>query len=148
MTPSHKIAVVSSVGGHLTEIVDLAGALGDHALVWILNDKSPVLPDGLRAWRVTHAERDWRVLWNVLELAAVLARERPDIVISTGASPAVCAALVTRLAGVPFIYIEGCWAVTRPTLTGRIMRWLTPHRFARWPAVAKALRARYAGGPF
>ncbi|MCL2448476.1 MAG: hypothetical protein FWD17_05975 [Polyangiaceae bacterium] len=141
-----RIAIVSSVGGHLTEIVDLRGAFGEHDIIWILNDESPVLPADVSSFRITHAERDWRVLWNVVEIAAVLARERPDVVVSAGASPAVCAALVARLAGIPFVYFEPWSAVTHPTLTGRLMRWLTPYRFARWPDVARRLRAKHIGG--
>lgn len=142
------VAIVSSVGGHLTEIVDLMPALSRHRLLWILNDDSPVLPDGIHPWRIAHGERDWRVLWNVVELAAIFAREKPDLVLSTGASPAVTAAVITAIAGIPFVYIEGWAAVTRPTLTGNIMRWLTPHRFARWPDVARRLGAEHAGAPF
>ena len=115
-----KVALVSSIGGHLAELLELAAAFGDdHELVWILNDRSPVLPEGARAYVISHAERDWRVAWNLVELAAIFSRERPDVVVSTGAGPAVPAALVGRLAGVPYIHVEPSSAV-RSAMTGRM----------------------------
>ena len=65
----------------------------------VLNDDT-TLPDFpfARVYRIAHAERDWRVLLNVLESARILASENPDIVLSAGAGPAVPMALVARLA--------------------------------------------------
>lgn len=143
-----KVALVSSIGGHLAELLELVPVLDELGaeIVWILNDESPVLPPDVPAWIVQHAERDRRVFTNVFEFAAIFARERPDAMLSLGAGPAVPAALIARLAGIPVFYVEPSSAVTAPTLTGRIMRWLTRERWAQWPEVAKKLRARFVGG--
>ncbi|MCB9734533.1 MAG: hypothetical protein H6745_18260 [Deltaproteobacteria bacterium] len=143
-----KVALVSSIGGHLAELLELAAAFGDdHELVWILNDRSPVLPEGARAYVISHAERDWRVAWNLVELAAIFSRERPDVVVSTGAGPAVPAALVGRLAGVPYIHVEPSSAVRDLTLTGRLVRHLTKRFYVQWESLrAKAPGARFVGG--
>lgn len=143
-----KVALVSSIGGHLTELLELMPVLDALAAerVWILNDDSPVLPAETPAWIIAHAERDLRVVTNVFEVAAIFARERPDAMLSLGAGPAIPAAIVARLAGIPVFYVEPSSAVSRPTLTGRLMRWLTGERWAQWPDVARQLRARFAGG--
>ena len=147
MTRRLRIALVSSVGGHLAELLELEPALAEHELVWILNDASPVLPAGREYYRVTHAERDWRVAWNVVELGRIFLATRPDAMLSMGAGPAVPAALVARALGIPILYIEPSSAVRRPTLTGRLMRWLTPRRYVQWPELLAALPgSRYAGG--
>ncbi|MFO0745646.1 MAG: hypothetical protein U1F43_08230 [Myxococcota bacterium] len=143
-----KVALVSSIGGHLAELLELVPVLEELGAepVWIQNDDSPVLPADVPAWIVQHAERDRRVFSNVLEFAAIFARERPDAMLSLGAGPAVPAALIARLAGIPVFYVEPSSAVTEPTLTGRLMRWLTGERWAQWPEVARKLRARFVGG--
>lgn len=142
-----KVALVASIGGHLAELLELAEAFAGHELVWILNDRSPVLPEGVRAYVISHAERDWRVAWNVVELAAILSRERPDLLVSTGAGPAVPAALLARLAGIPVLYVEGSWAVRELTLTGRLMRRLATRFYVQWEALRdKVPGARFAGG--
>ena len=142
-----KIALVSSVGGHLSELCELASALGEHELVWIVNDESPVLPPGVHAYRVAHAERDWRVAWNLVEFAAIFARERPQAMLSTGAGPAIPAGLIARLAGIPYVHVEPSSAVTELTLTGRLARWITPEVYVQWESLrARAPWAKYAGG--
>jgi UDP-N-acetylglucosamine:LPS N-acetylglucosamine transferase len=142
-----RVAFVSSIGGHLAELLELSSAFEECEQIWILNDRSPVWPKGREVHVISHAERDWKVLWNVVELAAILSRERPELVVSTGAGPAVPAALVARLAGVPFIHIEPSSAVKAPTLTGRILQWVTPHIYVQWESLAARLRgARYVGG--
>jgi UDP-N-acetylglucosamine:LPS N-acetylglucosamine transferase len=141
-----KIAFISSVGGHLTDLLALSEAWAPHERVWILNDRSPVLPESEAAYVISHAERDWRVLWNVFELAALLSRLRPDVVVSMGAGPAVPGALVARLAGIPVIYVEPASAVTEPTLTGRMMRRLASRFYVQWPELRDKLPwATYAG---
>ncbi|MDD9943995.1 MAG: glycosyltransferase [Myxococcales bacterium] len=144
-----KIALVSSVGGHLTELLAVSEQLTarGHTAFWVVNDESPVLPAGVDAYRILHGERDLRVAWNVLELAAIFARERPELVLSAGASPAVSAALVARLAGIPVVYVEPSSSVTRLTVTGRLMRCFADRFFVQWEGLLQqAPWARYAGG--
>jgi beta-1,4-N-acetylglucosaminyltransferase len=142
-----KIALVSSIGGHLSELLELTPALAGHDLLWVTNDPSPLLPPGVRPILVAHAERDWKVLWNLAEFAAIFARERPDLLLSMGAGPAVPAALIARLAGVPVLYLEPSSAVHAPTLTGRLMRHLATTRWVQWPTLLRHLPgSRYVGG--
>lgn len=142
-----KIALVSSVGGHLAELLELAEGLTGHELVWILNDRSPVLPEGLRAYQISHAERDWRVAWNVVELAAIFARERPDAMLSCGAGPAIPAGVIARLAGIPYVHVEPSSAVSALTLTGRLARWLTPRVYVQWESLRERFPwTRHVGG--
>jgi UDP-N-acetylglucosamine:LPS N-acetylglucosamine transferase len=141
-----KILLVSSIGGHLTDLLALGEAYTGYERVWVLQDRSPVLPAGERGYIVAHAERDWRVLWNFIELAAIIGRERPDVILSAGAGVAVPAAVWARLAGIPFVFVEPCSAVARLTLTGRLVRRLATSFFVQWPALARKVGARYEGG--
>jgi UDP-N-acetylglucosamine:LPS N-acetylglucosamine transferase len=144
---SLRIALVSSVGGHLAELLELQPALDGHRVFWVVNDDSPVLPAGAEVHRISHGERDWRVVWNVVEVARIFLRRQPDLMISLGAGPAVSAAVVARALGIEVIYIEPSSAVTAPTLTGRLMRHLTRRLYVQWPSLEKRLRgSRFAGG--
>jgi UDP-N-acetylglucosamine:LPS N-acetylglucosamine transferase len=133
-----KILVVSSVGGHLTEIMQLAPVLRDHEVVLVLNDEA-ALPDFpfARVYRIVHAERDARVLYNFLECARILRAEDPDVVLSAGAGPAVPMALVARLCTrARIVFVESAAAVQRPTLTGRLLYPIAHRFFYQWPALA------------
>jgi beta-1,4-N-acetylglucosaminyltransferase len=135
-----KVALVSSIGGHLTELLRLSGAFADHECFWIVNDVSPVLPVDAKAYRIAHAERDWKVLLNLFECAAIFSMEQPDVMVSAGAGPAVPAAVIARMAGMPVIYLEPISAVTAPTLTARLMQWLATRLYVQWPALRTQLR--------
>lgn len=126
-----RVCIVSSVGGHLREVLQLEEVLEDHDVFFILNDETSV-PLAGRVYRIAHAERDLRVLWNLVEVLPILLRERPDVVLSTGAGPAVPVALWARLMGAVIIFVETFGAVERPTLTGRIMYHLADHFFYQW----------------
>lgn len=141
-----KLALISSVGGHLTDLLALQKAFDGHEVFWVVNDLSPVLPLDARAYLVAHAERDLKVLQNLWEFAAIFARELPDAMVSTGAGPAVPAAIVARMMGIQVIFIEPASAVTDLTLTGKLIRPFTRAFFVQWPGLkAKTRGARYHG---
>jgi len=134
-----KILLVSSVGGHLTELMELAPVLREHEVVLVLND-SVALPDFpfRRVYRIAHAERDLRVLVNLWEAAVILESERPQVIVSAGAGPAVPVALAARLlTNARVIFIETAAAVERPTLTGRLMYPLAHKFYVQWPALLR-----------
>jgi beta-1,4-N-acetylglucosaminyltransferase len=146
-----RVGVVSSVGGHLSEVLELLPELLPHELFFVLNDEAPWRREleSFRRYRIVHAERDARLLINLVEAARILRRERPDVLISMGASPAVPFFGLGRLLGVRTIFIESFAAVEKPTLTGRLLHGVAHHFFVQWPELLKVLpRARYVGPIF
>jgi beta-1,4-N-acetylglucosaminyltransferase len=134
-----RLLIVSSVGGHLTEVMRLAPILRDHEVVLVVNEEI-ALPNFpfLRVYRIAHAERDWRVLLNTAEAAQILRAERPDVLLSTGAGPVVPFALLARLfTTCRVVYIECSAAVVKPTLTGRLVYPLAHDFFYQWPSLAR-----------
>ncbi len=134
-----RVLLVSSVGGHLTELMELAPVLREHEVILVVNDdvQLPNFPFA-RVYRIAHAERDWRVLLNLAEAARILAEERPEIIVSAGAGPAVPVALIGKLTiGARVVFIESAAAVTRPTLTGRLMYALSDRFFFQWPGLVR-----------
>ena len=143
-----KICIVSSCGGHLTEVRQLKAVYERYAHVYVLNDQV-VLPDDMigRTLFIRHSERDWLLLFNLAEAARILARERPDVILSTGAGPVVPFALIGRLLyGVKVIFIETITRVDRPSLTGRIMYHLAHRFYYQWKPLGRFFpRGRYGG---
>jgi beta-1,4-N-acetylglucosaminyltransferase len=134
-----KVLVVSSVGGHLTEVMALAPLLARHEVTLVVNDDVQLPPFPFqRVYRIAHAERDWRVLYNFLEAASILQEERPDIIVSTGAGPAVPLALLGKVGkGARIVFVESAAAVTAPTLTGRLMYHLSDQFFYQWASLRR-----------
>jgi UDP-N-acetylglucosamine:LPS N-acetylglucosamine transferase len=143
-----EVCIVASCGGHLAEARALRPAFVDYAHFYVVND-AILLPDDMqgRTYFISHAERDWRVLKNLWEAWSILRRERPTVILSTGAGPAVPFALVGRLLRVPVVFVEISAQVTEPSVTGRIMYRLAARFFYQWRALAPHFPEGTYGGP-
>jgi len=143
-----KIAIVSSCGGHLTEVRCLREAYAGHDHFYVVNE--PIaLPDDMagRTYFIRHAERDWRVLANLVEAWRILRRERPSLLLSTGAGPAVPFAIVARWLRIPVVFVETMTRVRRPSLTGRLMYLLADDFFYQWTELERHFPRGRCGGP-
>ena len=142
-----KVCLVSSCGGHLAELRALHEAYEDLDHFFVVNDQIE-LPGDMkgRTYFIVHSERDLKTLVNVFEAFRILRRERPDVILSTGAGPAVPFAVVGKLLGIPNIFVEISAQVYKPSLTGRIMYKLADHFYYQWPALSNFFpRATYGG---
>jgi len=142
-----KIALVSSHGGHLTELLELAPAFDGCDVFYFCYDADTTrrLPN---AYLTANRPYDpFYFVWNVARLWSIFRRERPDLVLSTGAEIAVPAFLVAKLLRVPTVYVECGAQVTRRSVTGRVLVNLVDRFFVQWPELVEAYggRARYAG---
>lgn len=142
-----KICIVSSCGGHLAEVRSLLSVYACHEHFYVLNSRVALPPDMEgRTHFIRHSERDWLLIANLWEAWRILRNERPNLVLSTGAGPAVPFALVARLKGTPFVFIETAAQVTKPSLTGRIMYWLADRFFYQWKTLEPYFpRGTYGG---
>lgn len=143
-----KICLVSSCGGHLTELRSLLSALAGHEYFYVLNDHV-LLPEDMegRTDFISHSERDLKFFLNLIEAARILWRERPQVILSTGAGPAVPFALIGRfLFGCKIVYVETITCVEKPSLTGRIMYRLAHDFYYQWTTLARYFpKGRYRG---
>lgn len=142
-----KICIVSSCGGHLAEVRTLRPAYEQYDHFYVLNDQI-LLPDDMkgRTYFIRHSERDWLFMVNLWEAWQILRRERPRLILSTGAGPIVPFALVGKLLGVRTLFIETAAQVTEPSLTGRVMYHLADRFFYQWKTLARHFPRGVYGG--
>lgn len=144
-----RVALVSSVGGHLTELLCLREAYECHRHFYVFNDLTQFVPPaGVNVYTIAHAERDLRVFSNVVEVLRIFRRERPTVMLTTGAGPGVSAAVAARLMGIRVVFVETVAAVTKPSLTGVLMEPLAHSYFVQWPELAKGKPDRWKGNIF
>jgi beta-1,4-N-acetylglucosaminyltransferase len=144
-----KVAIISSSGGHLTEVRCLRAAFSNYPHIYVLNDQIDLADDMVgRTYFITHAERNWRQLLNFWEAYSILRRERPNVLISTGASPIVPFSLVGRIFfGVRIVFVETITRVETPSLTGKIMYRIAHRFYYQNRSLAKHFpRGSYCGG--
>ena len=134
-----KIAIVSSCGGHLTEVRLLRRFYEPYEFVYVVDDHV-LLPQDMegRTLFATHSERDLRFFVNLWEAWRILRAYRPSVILSTGAGPVVPFAIIGKLFfGVRVVFIETITRVRRPSHTGRLMYWLTDEFFYQWDTLAR-----------
>jgi len=143
-----KICIVSSCGGHLTEVRVLKPAFEVHEHFYVLNDRVS-LPEDMRERTsfIKHSERDWLFVFNLWEAWKILRKEKPDLILSTGAGPAVPFAIVGKVLSVPNIFIETFTRVSKPSLSGRIMYRLADRFFYQWRPLEKFFPDGVYAGP-
>ncbi len=143
-----KICIVSSCGGHLTEVRALRSVYQNYDHFYILNDQI-LLPNDMegRTYFIRHSERDWLFFVNLWEAWRILHQERPSLILSTGAGPVVPLALVGKLLGIPTLFIETFTRLTEPSLTGKIMYYLAARFFYQWKSLEQFFPKGTYGGP-
>jgi beta-1,4-N-acetylglucosaminyltransferase len=144
-----KICIVSSCGGHLTEVLCLLPAYRDLPHFYVLNDQL-MLADEMqgKTYFIAHAERDWKLLLNLWEAFFILHRERPTLILSTGAGPVVPFALIGRLLfRTQVVFVETITRIDKPSLTGRIMYRLAHDFFYQWESLGRYFPRGTCGGP-
>src|SRR5690606_10447610 len=87
----------------------------------------------------------WRLVGQALQILLILLRERPDIVLSTGAAPGYFALRFAKLMGCRTVWIDGIANVERLSLAGSKAgefadRWLT-----QWPNLSMDGGPRFRG---
>jgi len=143
-----KICIVSSCGGHLTEVRALRSVYERCEHFYVLNDKIR-LPKDMegKTYFIRHSERDWLFFINLWEAWRILKKERPILILSTGAGPAVPFALIGKFLKISILFIETFTRVREPSLTGKVMYYLADRFFYQWKPLSQFFPGGIHGGP-
>jgi beta-1,4-N-acetylglucosaminyltransferase len=148
-----QLLLVSSVGGHLLQLVALRPAWSGFTRVWVTFDAADSRTL-LAGERVVHAHGPTNrnvlnFLRNLVLAVRVVRRVRPLAVVTTGAGVAVPFALVGRLLGCRVVYVETLARIDAPSLSLRLSRPFVSRMYVQWPELERALpTARYCGTVF
>lgn len=131
-----KICLTGSSGGHLTHLYMLKNFWQDHDRFWVTFDKedSRSLLTGERVYHCYHpTNRNLKnLLRNTFLAFKVLRREKPELIVSTGAAVAVPFFYLGKLFGAKTIYIEVFDRIDSPTLTGRLVQPVADKVIVQW----------------
>ena len=142
-----KICLACSHGGHLTEMLELEEAFEGHDTFYLCYDAgtSRRLPN--RYLVPNMARSPVELVKNLFRVTRIFWRERPSLVVSTGAEIALPVMFVAKLFRAATLYIECGAQVSHPSFTGRVMYWLADDFFVQWPELLHAYgpRAKFKG---
>lgn len=138
-----RVLAVSSAGGHWLQLCRMAPAWSDEEVVTACTAPGPAMPVRVRRHHALPDATRWdrmRLLALALRVALVVARERPDVVISTGAAPGLFALMWGRLFGARTVWVDSLANVETLSAAGRAARWLAHDWLTQWPHLAEPPR--------
>jgi UDP-N-acetylglucosamine:LPS N-acetylglucosamine transferase len=147
----YRVLLVCSSGGHLAQLMLLRPWWSEHERSWAcfqLPDAESRLEDEQVTWVYHPTTRNLvNLVRNLFLSVRVLHRERPDVIISTGAGVAVPFFWVGRLLGAHTVYLEVYDRIDSATMTGRLCRPVTDLFLVQWPEQESLYRDTVTAGP-
>lgn len=148
-----KICLVGSSGGHLTHLYQLKKFWENKERFWVTFNKEDAksLLDGEKMYSCYFPTNRnlFNLIRNTFVAIKVLFKEKPDIIISSGAAVAVPFFYIGKLMGKKLVYIEIYDRIDKPTLTGRLVHPITDLFIVQWEEQTKVYKkAINLGGIF
>lgn len=139
-----KVCLVGSSGGHLTHLYMLKPFWQDKERFWVTFDKADaqsilageqMIPCFYPTNRnLKNLIRNTRLAWKVLR------KEKPDVIISSGAAVAVPFFYLGKLFGAKTVYIEVFDRIDGPTLTGKLVHPIADLFIVQWEEMEQVYR--------
>lgn len=148
-----KVCLVGSSGGHLTHLHMLKPFWENEERFWVTFDKSDarsILKNEKMYPCYFPTNRNIKnTIKNTVLAYKLLRKERPDIIISSGAAVAVPFFYLGKIFGCKTVYIEVFDRIDAPTLTGKIVYPVTDKFIVQWEDMKKIYpKAINLGGIF
>lgn len=136
-----KVCLVGSSGGHLTHLYMLKPFWQNKERFWVTFDKEDArsLLKEEKMYPVYYpSNRSIKAfLINTWRALKILSKEKPDLIISSGAAPAVPFFWFGKLMGAKTIYIEVFDRIDASTISGRLCYPVTDTFIVEWEEMKK-----------
>lgn len=136
-----KICLVGSSGGHLIHLYKLKSFWEKHERFWVTFYKEDLqdLLHGEKIYpcyyptnrNIMNLFRNTMVAWKIIR------KEKPDLIISSGAGVAIPFFYLGKLFGSKLVFIEVFDRIDKPTVTGRIVYPITDKFIVQWDELKK-----------
>lgn len=136
-----KVCLVGSSGGHLTHLYMLKPFWKDKERFWVTfnkKDAQSVLENEKKYYCYYPTNRNIiNLIKNTFLAIKILKKEKPDLIISSGAAVAVPFFYIGKLMGVKTVYIEVFDRINKSTLTGKLVYPVTDKFIVQWEEMKK-----------
>lgn len=131
-----KVCLVGSSGGHLTHLYMLKPFWQDKDRFWVTFDKadarSILAGENMIPCHYPTNRNLKNLIRNTFLAWKVLRKEKPDVIISSGAAVAVPFFYLGKLFGAKTVYIEVFDRIDGPTLTGKLVHPIADLFIVQW----------------
>lgn len=145
-----KICLVASAGGHLSQLLKIVPPVEKYDAL-VITTSEAVRGNLTRLGRVhvvgeCNRQHGLQVIKVFFKCLAILRRERPDVVLSTGAAAGCMCCFLGKLMGAKIVWVDSITNVDRLSLSGRMVRHIADLFLVQWPELARKYRGtEYVG---
>lgn len=145
-----RICLAASAGGHLSQLLKLASSWEGYEVFSVTTTE--VVRDKLSKFGGVYVvgecnrQHPLRVIKVLLQCIRIVFRERPDVVISTGAAAGCMLCFMGKIFCAKVVWIDSITNVERISLSGRMVRYVANLFLVQWPELAqKRQNVEYVG---
>jgi UDP-N-acetylglucosamine:LPS N-acetylglucosamine transferase len=138
MIREKKVCFICSSGGHLTELLPIGKRLAknrQNKQFWI-TFRNPMTENTLKNEKYYLVHDPIRnpliFLKLIFHSLYLFIKERPDVVITTGAGMAVPLSIIAKLVGKKLVFIESFCRTRSPSISGRLLYWFSNKFYVQW----------------
>jgi UDP-N-acetylglucosamine:LPS N-acetylglucosamine transferase len=131
-----KVLAIASGGGHWVQLLRLLPCFDDTDVSFM--STRPNFADnvsGKKFFLVPDASR-WnklRLIKLAINVGKIILAERPDVIVTTGASPGLMGIIAGRVIGSKTIWIDSMANIEKISLSGKIAVFFADKVFTQWP---------------
>jgi beta-1,4-N-acetylglucosaminyltransferase len=149
-----KVLFIASLGGHLTQLLQLKPLFSEYDY-HIVTEKSVITKELSKQYNMSflmYGARNYpfryifKFSYNVIKSFYYFLRERPDVVVTTGAHTAVPMCYIAKLFGKKVIFIESFAKTTTPTISGKLVYPIADLFIVQWESMKKHYPKAVYGG--
>ena len=135
-----KVFAVASIGGHWVQLLRIAKALEKEFDVVYMSthEKCATMFEG----RVYYSMNDfsrwdfYKMFPELLHSIYIICKEKPSIVITTGAAPGLVCLFAAKICGIRTVWIDSIANVEHISFSGRIASKFASRIYTQWPSLA------------
>jgi beta-1,4-N-acetylglucosaminyltransferase len=149
-----KVLFISSLGGHLTQLLQLKPLFEEYNF-HIITEKSVITRELSKQYPMSflvYGARNYlfryifKFTYNTFKSLYYFLRERPDVVVTTGAHTAVPMCYIAKLFGKKVIFIESFAKTSTPTMSGKLVYPIADLFIVQWEEMKKHYPKAVYGG--
>ena len=143
-----RVLAVASGGGHWVQLQRLRPAMAHHDVTFVTTHAGyagEAAPFRLHVVNDASRNRKLGLILLAFRMLAILIRERPHVVITTGAAPGYLALRLGRLMGSRTIWIDSIANVDEMSMAGRLARQYADLWLTQWPHLASPDGPQFVG---
>jgi UDP-N-acetylglucosamine:LPS N-acetylglucosamine transferase len=143
----NKVLALSSPGGHWVQLCRLIPAFSKSEVVYACTySKASELTDDDNYYVIGDISRDsiQRIFSVILGIVKILMKEKPTVIITTGALPGLITIFFGRFFGIKTVWLDSIANSEEISMSGKIASYLAHHCFTQWQDLSSK-RIHYIG---